>query len=89
MTTFRFVYKIGLISRRTQEVSLNKIEEITLRQSVSGRVFGYGQLTLRGTGVGVIELPNLDRPIDVRKIIENAKAELRRDTREERTQMAD
>ena len=84
VTTYRFVYKTGLIARRTQEVSLNKIEEITLNQSVWGRIFGYGSLVLRGTGVGVINLPNVDDPIDVRRIIEHAKAALRQTSREER-----
>lgn len=78
VTSYRFVFKKGLISRDTQEVSLNKIEEITLKQSVWGRLFGYGQLVIRGTGVGVITLPDLDDPIRVRKIIENAKAAQRR-----------
>lgn len=77
ITTFRLVFKQGWISRSTQEVSLNKIEEITLNQSVWGRLFGYGLLVIRGTGVGVIDLPNLDKPIEVRKIIENARARLR------------
>ena len=81
VTTFRFVYKTGLISRNTQEVSLNKIEEITLHQSIWGRILSYGKLVLRGTGVGVIELPNLDDPIRLRKIIENAKSALREDPR--------
>ena len=89
VTTYRFVYKRGLVSRDTQEVSLNKIEEISLFQSVPGRIFGYGRLILRGTGVGVIELPNLDNPISVRKIIENARANLRRDSRDERSGDAD
>ncbi len=83
VTTYRFVYKTGLISRNTQEVSLNKIEEITLHQSVWGRLFGYGKLVLRGTGVGVISLPNIDDPIDIRKIIEKAKADLRKETNED------
>ncbi|MEL6791184.1 MAG: PH domain-containing protein [Pseudomonadota bacterium] len=77
VTTFRFVYKTGLVSRNTQEVSLNKIEEITLQQSIWGRIFDYGSLTLRGTGVGVITLPNIDEPIKVRRVIENAKSNLR------------
>ncbi|MEO1252440.1 MAG: PH domain-containing protein [Pseudomonadota bacterium] len=77
VTTFRFVYKTGLISRNTQEVSLNKIEEITLHQTVVGRFLGFGKLVLRGTGVGVITLPDLDNPIQLRKIIENAKYSLR------------
>lgn len=77
VTTYRFVYKTGLISRDTKEVSLNKIEEISLSQSIIGRLFGYGQLILRGTGVGVIALPNIDNPIALRRIIETAKAALR------------
>ena len=85
VTSYRFVYKKGLIARNTQEVSLNKIEEITLQQSVWGRLFGYGKLVLRGTGVGVITLPNIDDPIDVRRIIEQAKADLRVINRDERT----
>ncbi len=84
VTTYRFVFKTGLISRNTQEVSLNKIEEITLKQSVWGRIFGYGRMVLRGTGVGVIELPNVDDPIDVRRIIEQAKAALRNSSESER-----
>lgn len=77
VTTFRFVYKTGLISRNTQEVSLNKIEEITLHQSIWGRLLGFGKLVLRGTGVGVITLPDLDNPINLRRIIENTKSALR------------
>lgn len=79
VTTFRFVYKTGLVSRHTQEVSLNKIEEITLHQTVWGRLLSYGKLVLRGTGVGVITLPDLDDPIRLRRIIENAKSSLRND----------
>lgn len=81
VTTFRFVYKTGLIARDTKEVSLNKIEEITLHQTVWGRLFGYGRLVLRGTGVGLIELPDLDNPITLRRIIENAKSSLRDEQR--------
>ena len=84
VTTFRFVYKTGLIARHTQEVSLNKIEEITLEQSIWGRILSYGKLVLRGTGVGVITLPNLDDPIRLRRIIENAKSALREDQRRRR-----
>lgn len=81
VTTYRFVYKTGLISRNTQEVSLSKIEEITLHQSVWGRLLGYGKLVMRGTGVGVITLPDLDNPINLRRIIENARSSLRTDRR--------
>ena len=73
VTNQRFVYKRGLISRATEEVSLNKIEEVNLRQSFWGRIFGYGQLTIRGAGVGVINLPDLDDPVKLRRAIMDAK----------------
>ena len=77
VTNTRFVFKTGLISRKTQEVSLNKIEEIALRQTIWGRILNFGKLVLRGTGVGVIELPDLDDPINLRRTIENARSTLR------------
>ena len=42
ITNYRFVYKTGWIARNTQEVSLSNIEEVTLRQSFWGRLFGFG-----------------------------------------------
>ena len=89
VTTFRFVYKQGWLNVSTQEVSLNKIEEINLSQSLMGRILGYGTLILRGTGVGVIELPEMDNPVSLRRTIENAKADLRDATPDERTGVAD
>ncbi len=89
VTSFRFVYKTGLIARSTKEVSLNKLEEIQMEQSVLGRLFGYGKIILRGTGVGVIELPNLDNPVELRREIESAKARLRVSSMEEHMGMGD
>lgn len=74
VTTSRFVLKKGFISRDTKEVSLRNIEEINLQQSVLGRIFGYGHMTIRGTGVGLIQLPDIDDPIELRRTIEGAKA---------------
>ena len=77
ITNYRLVYKTGWIARNTQEVSLSNIEEMTLTQSIWGRFLGFGKLVVRGTGVGVIELPNLDDPLVVRKKIEAARASIR------------
>ncbi len=78
VTNFRFVYKTGWISRKTQEVSLGNIEEIALHQTIWGRLLGFGKLIIRGTGVGVIELPNIDDPLTVRRKIESARTDFRR-----------
>lgn len=73
VTNERFVYKRGWIARRTQEVNLNKIEEVNLNQSILGRVLGYGRLRVQGTGVGAIDLPAIDAPLRLRREITSAK----------------
>jgi uncharacterized membrane protein YdbT with pleckstrin-like domain len=73
VTNRRFVVKTGLFSRSTQEVALEKIEEIKLRQSFWGRLLDYGSMDIRGTGVGNIQLPNIDEPLVLRKAINSAR----------------
>ncbi len=77
VTTDRFVMKTGWISRKTEEVSLSKIEEIRLEQSVLGRIFGFGRLHIQGTGVGEIALPDIDEPLKTRRAIANAREQMR------------
>jgi hypothetical protein len=35
-----------------------------------GWLFGYGTFSVHGTGVGAIDLPNLDGPNDLKRAIE-------------------
>ena len=77
VTTVRLVLKTGLIARNAHEVSLDKIEEILVHQSFIGRIVGFGHLTIRGTGVAVIEFPILARPMTVRREIETAMVQAR------------
>ncbi len=79
VTSERFVLKTGWISRKTQEVSLQKIEEVNLHQSVLGRFLGYGRLRVQGTGVGVIDIPNIDDPLELRRQITIGRERMRRD----------
>ncbi len=79
VTSQRFVYKTGWISRKTQEVNLEKIEEVNLDQSVAGRLLGYGRLRIQGTGVGAIDLPLVANPLKLRRRITDAKAAKRQE----------
>ncbi len=36
------------------------------------RLFGFGRVTVRGTGVAVIEFPPIDSPLRFRRVIEEA-----------------
>lgn len=79
VTTDRLVLKTGFIARRTQEMSLDKIEEIKVMQSVFGRIFGFGSLDVRGTGEGNIQIPVIANPLGLRRAIQEARAQYRGD----------
>ncbi len=72
VTTARLILKTGLIARETHEVTLDKIEEVLMHQSFLDRIVGRGTLTIRGTGIAVIEFPVLARPTVIRRKIEEA-----------------
>lgn len=50
VTTRRVVVKQGLMSRKTIEMLLNKIETIEVSEPMAGRMLGYGSITMIGTG---------------------------------------
>lgn len=72
VTSTRVIHKRGLIARESQDINLNKIEEVVVRQSFFGRLFGFGRVTVRGTGIAVIEFPPIDSPLRFRRVIEEA-----------------
>jgi Bacterial PH domain len=76
VTSRRLVYKRGWIARHTDEIALNRLEEVNLRQSILGRIFDYGALRLAGTGIGQIELPNIEGPVAFRRALLTAQGKL-------------
>ena len=50
VTSRRVVVKQGLVSRKTVEMLLSKIETIEVSEPMMGRMFGYGSITIVGTG---------------------------------------
>lgn len=73
VTSSRVIFKLGLIARNSREISLLTIEKINVRQSLIGRIFGYGTLLIRGTGGAKLELPPIDKPLALRREIRQAK----------------
>jgi uncharacterized membrane protein YdbT with pleckstrin-like domain len=70
VTTKRVVFKVGFVRRRTLELLLRHVEAILVDQSVPGRIFGYGSVTLTGTG-GVREIfHNVSSPLELRRRIQ-------------------
>lgn len=73
ITNTRLIYKQGLIARHVGEMSIDRIEGVNVLQGILGRMFGYGNVIVRGMGVGEVMLPPIAEPVDFRKAIEKAR----------------
>lgn len=77
VTTDRFVKKTGLVSITSEEVSLDKIEEVNVSESILGRIFGYGNVDVHGTGAGAIHVTMVNDPVRLRREIQSAREGLK------------
>ena len=66
VTDRRIIYKRGFIRRRSIEMNMDKVESVDVDQSVLGRIFDYGDITVRGTGSGLEPLKGIESPIEFR-----------------------
>lgn len=73
VTNKRVIVKTGIVSTKTDEMRLNAIEAIAINQSVAGRIFGYGVVTITGRGNGDVTLRWVQDPMAVKREIENAE----------------
>ena len=69
VTSHRVIYKRGFIWRHTSEMNMQKVESVTVRQSLIGRLLGYGTIHVRGTGEGIEHLHRIDSPVELRNAI--------------------
>lgn len=77
VTNKRVIRKSGIIARKTDEMRLTAIESIYIDQSILGRLFGFGTVTVIGRGQGDVKLNWMTDPLQVKKEIENAEHESR------------
>ena len=74
VTSLRVIYKRGWISRSTEELALQTVEEVNLQQSVLGRMMGFGRVHIRGSGEGEISLPNIADPLGFRRALADVRS---------------
>jgi len=67
ITNKRIIIKVGLISRRTLEMNLTKIESVNVNQSILGRMLGYGTIVVIGTGGTKESFAGITDPMTFRK----------------------
>jgi hypothetical protein len=70
VTTRRVVVKQGLVSRKTIEMLLNKIETIEVSEPMAGRMLGYGSITIVGTGGTSEPFHKISHPLQFRSEVQ-------------------
>ena len=72
VTNRRVIIKIGIVQRRTLELNLSKVESIEVEQTVWGRLFGYGDIEVIGTGGTREQFSKIGDPLGFRKAVAEA-----------------
>ena len=70
ITDRRVLIKVGFIQRHTFEMFISKIESVAVFQSMLGRVFDYGTVTIRGTGGSSESFTTIAAPLQFRDAIQ-------------------
>lgn len=66
VTNKRVIAKVGVVTRRTVDLLLSRVESVGVEEGVMGRMLGYGTVILRGTG-GTPEIFNkIAHPLEFR-----------------------
>lgn len=70
ITNKRIVLKKGIIGRNTQEIKLDAVETVEIKQGAIDRILGFGTVKITGRGASDLIFRNIDNPIEVKKDIE-------------------
>jgi len=70
VTNKRILIKTGLLSRRTFELLLSKVESIGVQEGLIGRLLGYGSVVVRGTGGTPEPFSTIAHPLEFRKQVQ-------------------
>ncbi len=69
VTDRRIIFKRGLIRRHTVEMNMQKVESVDVDQTLLGRLFDFGDVTVRGVGSTFERLTFIDAPLRLRTTV--------------------
>jgi uncharacterized membrane protein YdbT with pleckstrin-like domain len=72
VTTTRLIFKVGLVARYTTELLLSKVEAVSVRQGLAGRLLNYGDLAVTATGGTREVFQRVQDPIGFRNHVQHA-----------------
>ena len=67
VTNRRIIIKKGLFNIYTLEMNLARMETVNVHQSIFGRIFGYGDITIIGTGGTRETFHCISQPLEFRR----------------------
>jgi uncharacterized membrane protein YdbT with pleckstrin-like domain len=70
VTNRRVIVKTGLVSRRTIEINISRVESVQVEQDIFGRLFNYGAITVIGTGGTKEPFTMIDNPQQFRRMVQ-------------------
>ncbi len=71
VTNKRVMMKVGVFATRSIELLLNKVEAIAVNQSLMGRVFGYGDIAVTGSGGTRETFSRIQGPLEFRRAVQS------------------
>ncbi len=72
VTNKRVVVKLGALNTRSLELLLPKVEAITVEQTLAGRMFGYGEIVVTGSGGTNERFEGIQAPLAFRQAVQAA-----------------
>lgn len=81
LTNRRVIESTGVLSKRVSDSSLEKLTDIVLKQSILGRMLGYGDIVVltAAAGAGINHLKQIRKPMEFKTQMLDAKEELERE----------
>jgi len=78
LTNRRVVEVTGVVNKTVSDSSLEKLTDVVLRQSVFGRLLGYGDIEVltAAAGAGINNLKQIRKPMQFKQAMVNAKEAL-------------
>ena len=74
ITDHRVIVKRGFFSLHTVELNVDKVESVDVDQSLIGRMFGYGTVTIHGVGARWDPISQITDPLGFRNAITSRTA---------------
>jgi len=71
VTNKRVMMKLGVLDTRSVELLLGKVESITVEQSLTGRILGFGDIVVCGSGGTKEPFSHIQSPMEFRRAVQS------------------